>query len=527
MTKPYGGRWRITGGPALGRGGQSEVFPVTDESGALDGEYALKRVLNPVRHERFRAEIEAIRRLSHPNIIRLIDHSALEVSEADVERQYLVMPIALGGSLADAGRVALYKDNIEGTLQVALQLASALEAAHAADIIHRDVKPANVLFTGNGHEVWLTDFGICLIREAERNTELHEVVGPRSFMAPELEAGGRLEVTPAADIYSLGKLIYFMISGGTILPREELTDPRFAHLFDRGERYRRVQLLLTRMVCLLDRRLTTMADVVAQLKAIEAWESSAISLPLDAAARDGISRLQGLALRNQQAAVEAAAARASRDQLIASVRQAFSTWAEVEFKKLAAHIATPQIAVSVLPLRLAPNEPAVAQLGARSHYELIAGCELVLEISDPASSHALQLLLCIKRTFIVQVSRGNVPPPVPEVVIPELAVLSVYARHPSAGGPGAPPRRVGFMTQRQSVGKVVRYAEVLRPGTAPVARSVTLARVASAFRPENSLNTPFKADEWNLVLEKVRAQLEEALGVFIDFVMEQRPSIGA
>ena len=141
---------------------------------------------------------------------------------------YLVMPIASGGSLADAGRVALYKDNIEGALQVALQLASALDAAHAAGIIHRDVKPANVLFTGNGHDIWLTDFGICLIREAERNTEPHEVVGPRSFMAPELEAGGRLEVTPSADIYSLGKLTSFIISGGTILPREELADQRFA-----------------------------------------------------------------------------------------------------------------------------------------------------------------------------------------------------------------------------------------------------------------------------------------------------------
>jgi serine/threonine protein kinase len=238
MGKVYGGRWRITTDPRLGQGGQSEVFPAVDESGQLEGKYALKRVLNPERRGRFRVEIEAIRRLRHPNVIALIDHSALEVSDTDDERQYLVMPIAAGGSLADPARFTPYKDNINGTLQVSLQLAAALDAAHAEGIIHRDVKPANVLFTGDGHEIWLCDFGICLIRGAERNTELREVVGPRSFMAPELEAGGQLEVTAAADIYSLGKVIYFMISGGTILPREELSEPRFAQIFERGERYR-------------------------------------------------------------------------------------------------------------------------------------------------------------------------------------------------------------------------------------------------------------------------------------------------
>ena len=86
MAKLYGGRWRITGA-ALGRGGQSEVFRVTDDSGALQGEYALKRVLNPARHDRFKVEIEAIGRLQHPNIVTLIDHSALEDSEGEVERQ--------------------------------------------------------------------------------------------------------------------------------------------------------------------------------------------------------------------------------------------------------------------------------------------------------------------------------------------------------------------------------------------------------------------------------------------------------
>lgn len=372
MGKLYGGRWRIVGA-RLGQGGQSEVFRATDESRALEGEYALKRVLNPARHDRFRAEVDAIRKLKHPNIIALVDHSALEVSEGDEERQYLVMPIAAGGSLADPGRVALYKGNIEGTLQVALQLASALAAAHAAGVIHRDVKPANVLFTGDGHVIWLSDFGICLIREAERHTRLDEIVGPRSFMAPELEAGGLLEVAPSADVYSFGKVIYYMISGGTTLPREELSVPRFAQLFERGDRYRQLQLLLTRMVCPLERRLKSVTDVTAQLNAIEAWERTAVSLALDPTARDGIARLQGLALRNAQAAEASAVARASRDELLARVRQSFLSWAEVELKKLAAHIATPQISVSVIPVQVTNDETSFVPLSGTSRYEVLGG----------------------------------------------------------------------------------------------------------------------------------------------------------
>jgi serine/threonine protein kinase len=78
MPKLYGGRWRLLNVPRLGHGGQSEVFRAIDETGQLKGEFALKRVLNPERHERFRREIDAINQLSHPNIIKLVDHTALD-----------------------------------------------------------------------------------------------------------------------------------------------------------------------------------------------------------------------------------------------------------------------------------------------------------------------------------------------------------------------------------------------------------------------------------------------------------------
>ena len=181
------------------------------------------------------------------------------------------------------------------------------------------------------------------------------------------------------------------------------------------------------------------------------------------------------------------------------------TWAEVELRKLAAHIGTAQIAASVLPLSGAA-EPV--KLGERSFYEVLAGCEFVLEIREPQSGHAMQLLLCVKRRIIVRVSGG--PPP---ASVPGLAVLSAYARLPSKERPGAPPRRAGFLNRRQSVGQVVRHVD-MRRGHAPATRSVSLERVTSTFRPEHSLHTPFKAEEWNLALEKVHTQLEESIGIF-------------
>src|ERR1700730_9435123 len=99
MAKVYGGRWQLVEGTALGHGGQGTVFRVKDLSGAHLGEFALKRVPDIDRRELFRREIDAIKRLTnpethqaHPNIISLIDHSALD-DTGNLEKQFLVMPI--------------------------------------------------------------------------------------------------------------------------------------------------------------------------------------------------------------------------------------------------------------------------------------------------------------------------------------------------------------------------------------------------------------------------------------------------
>jgi hypothetical protein len=121
------------------------------------------------------------------------------------------------------------KGNGEQVLRIGVRIADALSAAHDKGVIHRDVKPANVLIFGDEQEPKLADFGICYLLEADRitRTEAH-TVGTDDFVAPELEGGGRSEdVSVTADVYSLGKTLYAAVSGGRVVPRERLDDPRF------------------------------------------------------------------------------------------------------------------------------------------------------------------------------------------------------------------------------------------------------------------------------------------------------------
>ena len=115
------------------------MFEVVEVQRPEAGAYALKRVRNPRRRQRFEAEVAAVARLRHPNVIRLVDRSALDAADGDDARQFMAMPLAAGGALAS--RVKVYKGSLDGALAVARPLASALSAAHSAGIVHRDVKP--------------------------------------------------------------------------------------------------------------------------------------------------------------------------------------------------------------------------------------------------------------------------------------------------------------------------------------------------------------------------------------------------
>jgi hypothetical protein len=279
-------------------GGQSKVYIVRDLTGEHAGDLVLKQIdnLRDSRDARFRNEVEAAIRLRHENIVPVIAHSDFSKSEGVM---YLVMPLAAAGSLNT--RVGLYKGQVGSTITVAKGLAAALAHTHSQGVIHRDVKPENILFQAENHRPWLADFGICLLANMPRVTEDREIVGPRLFMAPELEDGGQLNVTCAADLYSLGKVIYFMISGGRVFSREQHRDPSY-DLSGESGRHAQIWLLLDRLICPLSDRIRSATDVTERLEKIENFaRNSTFSLSPEAKRRiDGIVRKDAV----QSAAVQ-------------------------------------------------------------------------------------------------------------------------------------------------------------------------------------------------------------------------------
>jgi serine/threonine protein kinase len=178
-TEPIiGGRWEKL--RHFSGSGQSQVYIVRDLAGEHAGDLVIKQIDNrrDSRDARFRNEVEAAIRLRHENIVPVIAHSDFSKSEGVL---YLVMPLAAAGSLNS--RVGLYKGQVDSTITVAKGLAAALAYAHSQGVIHRDVKPENILFQAENHRPWLADFGICLLANMPRVTEDREIVGPRLFMA--------------------------------------------------------------------------------------------------------------------------------------------------------------------------------------------------------------------------------------------------------------------------------------------------------------------------------------------------------
>jgi hypothetical protein len=198
-----GGRYRV--GELLAAGGMGEVWAARDV--LLDRPVAVKVLGGALAGdgraaERLRREARAAGRLDHPNIARVLD-----LGEQD-GRPYLVMELLEGESMAAridrAGPMAPAE-----AARVVAAVADALQAAHAAGVVHRDVKPGNVFLTTAG-EVKVLDFGIAAAAgEADLTTGL--LLGTAAYLAPE-RALGR-PATPAADVYSLGVVLYELLAG--------------------------------------------------------------------------------------------------------------------------------------------------------------------------------------------------------------------------------------------------------------------------------------------------------------------------
>jgi serine/threonine protein kinase len=232
------GRWET--GESVGEGGQGHLFFATDTKGINPGRFVLKRLKNINRKELFEREIRAIAQLQHPNILGLVDY------DLSGDTPFYVAEHCERGSLAKIGG-AEFKGNIEKTVSILVPIAHALSQAHSANIIHRDIKPENILLRLDGTPV-LADFGICHMEGGERITLTDQAMGSRDYIAPEMESGRRFgPPTSKTDVYSLGKVLYWMLSGGRIFARENHRDRPLTEILG-DQIFEHADLLLDRVV---------------------------------------------------------------------------------------------------------------------------------------------------------------------------------------------------------------------------------------------------------------------------------------
>ena len=197
-------RYRL--GQRLGAGGMGVVYQARDEH--LEREVAVKRIA--VEHDRDgRGEREAIAaaRLSHPGIVGLYE------SGRDDAALYLVSELVRGRTLAQLLRDGDLSDR--DVLRIGLTLCGALEHAHARGVIHRDVKPSNIICPDDPEEgggvAKLTDFGIARMAGGDVLTRTGDIMGTLAYMAPEQARGERLE--GSADVYALGVVLFESLAG--------------------------------------------------------------------------------------------------------------------------------------------------------------------------------------------------------------------------------------------------------------------------------------------------------------------------
>ncbi|MFJ4919917.1 protein kinase [Streptomyces sp. NPDC088725] len=204
------GRYRLS--EAMGSGGMGKVWRAHDE--VLHRTVAVKELTagryasdadRAVLHQRTQKEARAAARITHPGVVTV--HDVLHHDD----RPWIVMQYVDGPSLADTVKEAGRIDSGEAA-RIGLQVLGALRAAHAAGVLHRDVKPGNVLLARDGN-VLLTDFGIAAIEGDSTITRTGEIVGSVDYLPPERVRGH--DPGPASDLWALGATLYAAVQGGS------------------------------------------------------------------------------------------------------------------------------------------------------------------------------------------------------------------------------------------------------------------------------------------------------------------------
>ncbi|MCX5557708.1 serine/threonine-protein kinase [Streptomyces sp. NBC_00038] len=224
------GRYRLV--ESIGQGGMGRVWRAADDM--LDRQVAVKEMridgLDPedtrTRRERTLREARATARIDHPNVVRIYD----VVDEG--ERLWIVMELVAGRSLEQI----VVEDGPLSTREAArigLELVVALRQVHAGGVLHRDIKPGNVLVERSGHRVVLTDFGIAAIQDTKALTMAGMLVGSPDYMAPERVSGH--PQGPPSDVWSLGATLCAALGGRSPFSRSTTLATLHAVLYEEPE----------------------------------------------------------------------------------------------------------------------------------------------------------------------------------------------------------------------------------------------------------------------------------------------------
>lgn len=224
------GRYRLV--ESIGQGGMGRVWRAADEM--LDRPVAVKEMRidgldaedTRTRRERTLREARATARIDHPNVVRVYD----VVDEG--ERLWIVMELVVGRSLE---RMMVEEGPLRPgkTARIGLGLVAALRQVHARGVLHRDIKPGNVLVEGVGERIVLTDFGIAAIQDAKALTMVGMLVGSPDYMAPERISGRKQG--PPSDVWSLGATLCAALGGRSPFSRDTTLATLHAVLYEEPE----------------------------------------------------------------------------------------------------------------------------------------------------------------------------------------------------------------------------------------------------------------------------------------------------
>ena len=197
------GRWRLQ--DLLGEGGMGRVYRAVDAAGAEAAVKIVKAELarDDIFRRRFDREAKVAQRVDHPHVVPVI-----ETGEQD-GIPYLVQVFIGGGSLEDRIKAEGTMPLAE-TVRICTAVASGLDALHTEGLIHRDVKPANILLDDQGTP-YIADFGLAKDRDASILTKAGQALGSMDYMAPEQIRGE--EVSAQSDVYALGCVMYECLAG--------------------------------------------------------------------------------------------------------------------------------------------------------------------------------------------------------------------------------------------------------------------------------------------------------------------------